>query len=351
VWVELLLREADHLIKEGRYAEALKAAEKAVEGASGKDLRLEVRALRHEANALRMLGQGGSALARLGKILAIGGDSSRWREIERAGVEWEIADAYMSSVMTGMFLAEVPTEKLFVVLDAGEAYVRGIGRAEWRAGFLCERASLLARRGRLEEAIGVAEEGLSLKLRDGSGPGATRATHRWALGDLLYQVERYDDARAHFQAALDDPEAIANDHVAAQGGLAHCAFAAGDAALARMHAGEGVRLAEGMGDEALTAALEVFIWACRAAGDLAAAREAVERMLQGARRLGSTIRLYYALRNAADVALDEKDATRARTLIDEAEPHAEALDRQRGSTMFRDEIQRRRARLAELGPA
>jgi hypothetical protein len=97
--------------------------------------------------------------------------------------------------------------------------------------------------------------------------------------------------------------------------------------------------------------LEALIEACRAAGDLPAAGDAAERKLQGARRLGSADRLYFALRSAANVALDEKDAVRARALLDEAEPHAEALDRQRGLTEEQDAIQTRRARLAKLDPA
>jgi hypothetical protein len=71
-------------------------------------------------------------------------------------------------------------------------------------------------------------------------------------------------------------------------------------------------------------------------------------MMAGARRLGSGYRLYYALRSAADVALDERDAARARALIDEAQPHAEAIDRSRGTTELRDDLQRRRDRLTEI---
>jgi tetratricopeptide (TPR) repeat protein len=350
--VELLLEEASRLYHEARYVEALRAAERAVEGARGLgDLGLEIKAIREEARPLNMLGDSGATLARLSWILGIVGDPARRAEVEQAGVEWEIAGAYGMWVDAALFVTEVPTQRLFAVLDAGEAYVRSIGRPGWRAGLVFYRARILDQLGRTEEAIGAAEEGLSLQLRDGSGPGPTLATHRLMLGNLLRMAERYDNAGAQYQAAIDDPQTSTFGRMGGLEGLSRCMLATGDISAARLHASRAVRLAEGMGDEALATPLEVLIEACRASGDLPAAREASERKLQGARRLGSVVRLYFALRRAGDVALDEKDAARARALIDEAEPHAEALDRQRGRTMFTDEIQRYRARLAELGPA
>jgi hypothetical protein len=133
--VELLVQEAGRLNGEARFAEALRAAEKAVEGARGLgDLGLEVKAIRQEADALRMLGDDGAALARLSWILGIAGDPVRRSEVEQSGVTWEIASAYWTWVNAARFRTEVPTQRLFAVLDAGEAYVRSIGRPEWRGG-------------------------------------------------------------------------------------------------------------------------------------------------------------------------------------------------------------------------
>ena len=249
--------------------------------------------------------------------------------------------------MTARLMKDVSTEGLLTVLAEGEAYVRSIGRPGWRAGLLQQKARVLNNLGRRDEAIGVAEEALSLELRDGGGPGSRLPCHRWSLGDLLRNAGRHDDARGHYQAVVDDSTCHPYDRMAAVQGLARCALAAGDAALARKHAAEAVRLSEGMGDNALAPPLAALVAACLAEGDLPAARAAAERSLQGARRLGDAYRLYFALRNAADVALDEKDAARARAFVDEAEPHAEALDRQRGSTTFRGDIQRLRERLAK----
>ncbi len=349
--VELLLEEGGRLYREGRYAEALRAWEKAVEGARELgDLGLEMKAVSWEANALSMLGDRAAALSRCTWILGISTDPSRRVEVEKTGVTWQIADAHRAWVVCARFLDKVPVEQLFGVLDAGEAYVRAIGHPGWRSGLLWERASVLRSLGRLGEAIGAAEEGLSLMLRDGSGPGVTLATHRWYLGDLLREAERHEEARGHYQAVLDDPVSSPYGRMTSAHGLAHCALAGGDAAKARALAEQAVLLAESMGDDNLGGALDVLISACRYAGDLPAARSAAERMLAGARRIGSSNRLYYALRSVIDVALDEQDTARAVALLDEAVPHAEAMDRSRGRTIYRDDLRARRDRLAELPP-
>ena len=109
-----------------------------------------------------------------------------------------------------------------------------------------------------------------------------------------------------------------------------------------------MRLAEGMGDDALGPALEVLIAACRAAADLAAARLAAERYVKTARRAGTDYGLYFALNGAADVALDAGRAGDACALLDEAAPLAELLDRQSGLNEKRAKIARQRERLAQI---
>jgi hypothetical protein len=111
-----------------------------------------------------------------------------------------------------------------------------------------------------------------------------------------------------------------------------------------------VTLAEGMGDDALCTALGVLLDAQRAAADRGAAERTSERRLAAARRT-SDYRLYFALRDAADVALDGGDGETARRHLDEAEPLAQALDRQRGVATVVGEIAARRRRLEGFGQA
>jgi hypothetical protein len=56
--------------------------------------------------------------------------------------------------------------------------------------------------------------------------------------------------------------------------------------------------------------------------------------------------LYFALRDAADVALDEGDVTGTEALLAELEPYARALDESRGVTTFATEVAQRRQRMA-----
>ncbi len=108
-----------------------------------------------------------------------------------------------------------------------------------------------------------------------------------------------------------------------------------------------MRLAESMGEDAICPALETLVAVCRRAGDFAAAKEAVDRYLGIARRV-SDFRLYFALRDAADVALDLGDTRAARAYLDEAAPLAVAFDRQCEVTANSDDLERRRKRLVEL---
>jgi tetratricopeptide (TPR) repeat protein len=351
--IELLVGEAGRLYDQNRYDEALRAAERAVKGARRMgDLGLEIRAISQQARALQIRGDYAAALRDFSWILGVANDPARREEIERAGVDYQIVDAYQTWVSAARRLPELPTAQLLGVLDSGDAYVRRIGRPGWRAGLLDQRAKVFLALGRITEAIGCAEEALASRLLEGrAAPAPTPGSHRWALGDLLCRAQRHSDAAIQYQAILDDPASTLHEYSTAHRGLAMCAIKAGDTAAAVVHAKEAVRLAAGMGDNVLDDAFASLIQAHRAAGDLPAARAAADRRLDGARRLGSCLCLYAALRSAAEVALDERDAARAGPLLDEAEPLAEALDRQRGGTAIRDEIAQRRHRLDALAPA
>lgn len=351
--VDLLLREGRSFINEGRYAEALRAAEKAREGAKPLgDIGLEVRAASLEADALKMLGRHGDALGRYSWILGIAEDPAHARAVAEERVAFEVVSAFLFWADSALSLPAIQVDRLFEVLDAGERFARGIGKPAWRAGLLRTRADVLGALGRTNEAIGCAEEGLALKLRDRTAPGATLGSHRWGLGDLLRDAGRFDEARGLYQAVLDDPVgSITNDRFAALRGLHACCLAAEDGAGARAYANEAVRLGEPMGDNALSHALEDLTDACLAQGDVAAARAASDRRVQVARRLDAPMHLFSALARAARVALAEKDAAGARAFLAEAQPHAEALDRARNRYDYRADLDRLRAEADALEAA
>lgn len=83
-------------------------------------------------------------------------------------------------------------------------------------------------------------------------------------------------------------------------------------------------------------------------GDLPAAEQAAARHLEAAQRIGGHHRSFYAVRDVLDVALDRGDRDIAQRLLEELDEHAAALDATVGDTTFRNEVERRRARLTEL---
>lgn len=349
--VELLLEQSIRFFKEGRFADALHTAEKASAGAQRLgDVGLQVRAARLEAGALELLGRHGDALTRYSWILGIAENPAHRAALAGDNVAQAVVTAFMSWSNCALYLPAMRVDQLFQVLDAGERFTRAIGKPTWRAGLLQMRAKVLQNLGRVEEAIGFAEEGLALELRDRHTPGPTLGTHRWGLGDLLRDANRFDDARRLYKAVLDDADAGPYDRFIALRGLHAGALAAKETSKARPLAEEAVRLAEPMGDEALSGALEDLTNSCLALGDLPAARAASDRHTDLARNLGGPINLLAAYYCAAKVALAERDAPRARAHLAEAQPHAEALDRARNRNFYRAMLDTLRTQLEALDP-
>lgn len=347
--VELLIAEAGRFCNESRYAEALRAAEKAREGAQREEeIGLEVRATMLEAEALKMLGRDGNALARYSWILGVAEDPAHRSVVAEESVAFDVVTAFSSWADCATRLPQMQVDQLFAVLDAGERFARAIGKPTWRAGLLHMRAKLMQALGQSSEAIPFAEEGLALKLRDRTAPGATLGGYRGFLADLLREVGRFDEAQALYQTMLDDAKRWPFDRFAAFRGLGGCALHANEAAAARGFADEAMRIAEPMGDSALSRALTDLIDACLAQGDIPAARATSDRHVELATRHGVTDQLFFALGRAAQVALAEGDPVRARTFLTEAQPHADALDRSRNRNAYNAELDGLRAQLAEL---
>ncbi|MCP4664377.1 MAG: tetratricopeptide repeat protein [bacterium] len=346
--VELLIREATELGESSQHVAALNAASRAVELARQlDDLVLEIAATVTEAVLLRMLGRHSKALVRYTWLLGVAEDPKFQKQIMDNDLTKTFAKAYVHWVECGSYLPEIPTKKLFSVLTAGENWLRRVGRNHWRAGLLSMHSMLLQDQGYSEEALDLAEEALALKRQNPETPDYPLATHLWRFGNLLSYLHREAEAERYFQEVLDDSGSPPYDKMVALDGLADCALSRSDPATARQHAESAVRLAEGMGDEALCGALDTLVAACRAAGDLDAAAQAADRHLEAARRIPAS-RLYGALMNATDVALDRGDAAAASRHLDEAAPIAEALDRQAEVETRANAMARRRRRLAKL---
>jgi tetratricopeptide (TPR) repeat protein len=343
----LLLDEAWAANSQARYATAQAAAARAVQAAEQlDDPGLLVRALAAEASALRLQGEAAAALARLTRILALTEDPATRGRLEDPDLAWTIAQAHMNWVEAARFAGGMPVRALFGVLDAGESYLQAIGRPQWRAGLLVERAQTHERLGEWDAAVAYAEEALA--LYQDAAPGYTRAGHRYALGQILDSAGRPGDAEQYYQAVLDDPDTDSPyDRMVALRGLAQSALARQDLAASRRHAQAAVREAEPLGDESLTLALEVAVEVHRAAGDLDAAAAAAAQLLEAARRIGGHHALYYAVRTALDVALDRGDLDHARELLSELDTHGQALAADDATTTWAAQLAERHHRLAE----
>ena len=174
-----LLKEADAAYEEGRYMDALRAAEKARERSQliG-DIGLQVQAARKEAGALSLLGHGDEALKHWSWILAIAEDPTHRAALADEAVAFEVAGTFSQWVLSALSVPSIQVDGLFQTLDAGDRFVRAIGKPQWRAALLLMRARVLSNLGRAGEAIGFAEAGLALALRARRSPNATLGSHR-----------------------------------------------------------------------------------------------------------------------------------------------------------------------------
>lgn len=332
-----LLEEAAACHAVGRFAEALAAASRAVAAAQEPALLIQARDV--EATCLRMLGDPAAALSRYTWILSQAGTFRSPSPDHATGLLRQIASAYMEWVECARLLPGMPLDRLLAVLDEGEAWLEAVGRSAWRAGLLAQRAELLDLLGRTAEALGLAEEAIALASTDPDAPGFTIGSLRVALGRLLARTGRLDDARAQFWLVFGEPTSGPYDTFAAHEGLGRLRLLQGDSSEALRYAQAACRLATAMGWEVLCPALSLLADAQVGCGDLDMAAATADRFLEAARNTGSENRLYFALRQAADLATRRADHDRARALLAEARPLAERMDRSTGTQEHRAALQ------------
>jgi hypothetical protein len=123
---------------------------------------------------------------------------------------------------------------------------------------------------------------------------------------------------------------------------------AGDPGAALRHATAAVRLAESLGDAALSLVLDALVDAALAAEDLDAAWRTATRWLEAAGRVGGHTRPYYATRSALVVAIERGDVETAERLLADLDRYAAIMDGATGGTDYRGEADELRGRLAEL---
>lgn len=150
-------------------------------------------------------------------------------------------------------------------------------------------------------------------------------------------------SRCSWILAVD--EARAYSRFMALRGIARCEIASGNTSTGRRLAHEALELAEPMGDDAVSLALETLTDAALAEGDFSAACVVSERLVETARRLGGATDLFFALHRAAVASFARGDAARVGKLLADAQTFAEALDRADGSKHHQGMLDLLRGRL------
>ena len=342
--VELLIEQIDALYAEGRYLAAASAAERAVDAADQlDDANLRLRALWREASALMMSGDPSGSLARYTRILGMAEDPTVTAGLDALATR-VIFRSYIYWVESARFAGGIPVRELFAVLDAADRWLIATGHTDWRAGVLLERSATHAELDEFDKAITAAQDALAAYNPD--APADYLASYRLQLGDALREAGQSGEAEPHYQAVLDDSP-TSHHHSMAWLGLAWCALARDDPAAAVHHAQAAVQFAESHGGASLLAQLSGLVAAYRAAGELDAAKEAATRKLEIARRIGTHYRMYYALSDAVNIALDRGDHATATALLDELEQHAAALDTDRQSIFYSNQTAQQRDRLTD----
>src|SRR5262249_1977040 len=144
-----------------RYAEALAAAQRAVQAARLlDDLALLVQALRAEADALWILGDDGAALTRYTEILGLAGDPASSARLDDQDTAESIGRAHWGWVACARFITAIPVRELFGALDAADQWLAATGRRYWRAAVLQQRALVHSQLAEHEAAVSCAQEAL-----------------------------------------------------------------------------------------------------------------------------------------------------------------------------------------------
>jgi tetratricopeptide (TPR) repeat protein len=350
---EVRAQAADRLVSQAwaayaddRYRDAAAAAAQAADVAGQlSDPVLLVRALRIEATARSLLGDGAAALARYTQILGLADDLANRGHLDSPSATEAVAVAYWSWVRCARSLPGISVPELHQVLDAAERWLTAAGHRDWRASVLFERAFTHVMLGEHGSAVAAAQEALAVALQNPDAPGYALSGFRFGLGDILCGAGRAAEAVPYYRAVLDDPAASSWDRSAAHEGLARSALAAGNLAEARQEAHAVV--GGPLGDEALCVSLDLLAEVGRADGDLDGAWQAATGYLAAADRIGGHYRPYFAARMAVDVALDRGDLVTARRLLDGLDEHARALDASTTTTRWTKEAAQRHHRLAE----
>jgi tetratricopeptide (TPR) repeat protein len=188
---DTLYRQADKLRDMSRHQDAAALYERALRAPGGME---EDRfwAKYWWAESLTILGRGPEALAHYGELYAATKDRVEFHELAYRAFFSQIQELWVIQQDLGTKTETVNVNKRLELIAEGLAWLRDIGREEWRHALLLERAKALDHAGDLEQALDVAEEAYRIKQEARTGPS--------------YASEAYPRLVAHLARCCGHPE-------------------------------------------------------------------------------------------------------------------------------------------------
>jgi len=340
-----LLRRANALLSEGRFAEAVAVvAPVAARAREGDDIVFAIAATLTESQALDLTGDVELALARATWAISAAHAPEHRERLSAKENAWNTTMTFLLFANAAADHEGMALEPVLRVLDEAERFLERIGKPEWRCGVQSERAALYMRFHRYDEAVLNDRAALEGKRNNPSAPGHSATSIERGLAHALTHSGRLDEATEVLQDMLSRPLKPI-DALAVHTSLGQNALKRGDGALAARSADEAREIARGMSAGQRMAAAGLAVDAYLAVDCVDDARAAAEEVARCAEELGSAHAHFAARQDGFAVALRLGDRARAAELLDEMEGWAEKLDARSGTSTRMDAVRERRARL------
>ena len=180
---DTLYRQADELRGMSRYRDAALLYERALRAPGGTE---EDRcwAKLWLAHSLSVLGRRPEALAHYGELYAATKDRVEFHGFAYRGFHHQIQEIWLIQQNLGAKTEAANINKRLELIAEGLAWLRDIGREEWRHALLLERAKALDDADDLEQALDVAEEAYRIKQESGTSPGYVLEAYARKVAEL-----------------------------------------------------------------------------------------------------------------------------------------------------------------------
>jgi tetratricopeptide (TPR) repeat protein len=334
-----------------QYAKAEKFYQRAAELAEAiNDLSLMLKERLWLAEMQRMQGKYQAALEVFTWLIGVAYDPEQSRKLDEDDL-WYVANGFIDFVDVGRHLPEMQAADLERVIDRGLDWLASIGKRNWSSGLRLERGVLWEAQGRQEAALSEMEAALALRRRQPDAPGYNLSTHLLGLGDLLWEMERREEAEGYYREVGEGHEFDDYDQRLAWEGLAQVALARQDWGEAETCALKSLELARGIESpnpisRAYSLLGDIF-WQQKEITKTVEARIQTWRYLRQFREEGDLYLLYEDLAEIriyqAKQGNPHRYIPKARRWLQWALPLAVRLDRQVGLTERQDKIRQMQA--------